>query len=113
MELWRTTGVPRTVNPNNTLLTAGLLFNQTLPLPIHNTMSLGYEQNRISQQFVPEGTPRFKPEHGAEFNAAGPLADATTAAGDSVLRGPGRKEQGAPRFSDSEQGSVLRRREIT
>jgi len=43
-------------------------FNEPLPLPIHNTMSLGYVQNRLSQQFVPEGAPPWKPEHGLEFN---------------------------------------------
>jgi carbohydrate-selective porin OprB len=59
---------PADVNRNNTMLTAGLRFNEPLPLPIHNTMSLGYVQNRLSQQFVPEGAPRFKPEHGVEFN---------------------------------------------
>lgn len=30
------------VNHNNTLLTAGLRFNEPLPLRIHHTMSLGY-----------------------------------------------------------------------
>jgi porin len=59
---------PPDVNRNNTLLTAGLRFNEPLPLPIHNTMSLGYVRNRLSQQFVPHGTPPFKTEHGVEFN---------------------------------------------
>ncbi len=56
------------VNRNNTMLTAGLRFNEPLPLRIHNTMSLGYVPNRLSQQFVPEGTPPWKPEHAIEFN---------------------------------------------
>ncbi|MCU1298655.1 MAG: Carbohydrate-selective porin [Acidobacteriaceae bacterium] len=56
------------INRNNTLLTAGLRFNEPLPLRIHNTMSLGYVQNRLSQQFVPPNTPRWKTEHGVEFN---------------------------------------------
>ena len=60
---------PANINRNNTLLTAGLRFNEPLPLPIHNTMSLGYVQNRLSQQFVPQGAPAFKPEHAVEFNA--------------------------------------------
>ena len=60
---------PPKINRNNTLLTAGLRFNEPLPLPIHNTMSLGYVQNRLSQQFVPQGAPAFKPEHAVEFNA--------------------------------------------
>ena len=55
-------------NRNNTLLTAGLRFNEPLPLPIHNSMSLGYVQNRLSQQFVPQGAPAWKPEHAVEFN---------------------------------------------
>jgi carbohydrate-selective porin OprB len=59
---------PANLNRNNTMLTAGLRFNEPLPLRIHNTMSLGYVQNRLSQQFVPEGTPPWKPEHGVEFN---------------------------------------------
>lgn len=60
---------PPNINRNNTLLTAGLRFNEPLPLPIHNTMSLGYVQNRLSQQFVPQGAPVAKPEHVVEFNA--------------------------------------------
>ena len=59
---------PPNINRNNTLLTAGLRFNEPLPLPVHNTMSLGYVQNRLSQQFVPPGAPAFKPEHAVEFN---------------------------------------------
>jgi porin len=60
---------PPNINRNNTMLTAGLRFNEPLPLPIHNTMSLGYVQNRLSQQFVPPGAPPWKPEHAIEFNA--------------------------------------------
>jgi porin len=59
---------PANVNRNNTMLTAGLRFNEPLPLRIHNTMSLGYVRNRLSQQFVPQGTPSWKSEHGVEFN---------------------------------------------
>ena len=59
---------PANINRNNTMLTAGLRFNEPLPLRIHNTMSLGYVQNRLSQQFVPQGAPRWRPEHGIEFN---------------------------------------------
>jgi carbohydrate-selective porin OprB len=59
---------PANVNRNNTLLTAGLRFNEPLPLPFHNTMSLGYIQNHLSQQFLPSGTPPWKTEHGVEFN---------------------------------------------
>jgi carbohydrate-selective porin OprB len=59
---------PPDVNRNNTLLTVGLRFNEPLPLRIHNTMSVGYVQNRLSQQFVPRGTHPWKVEHGVEFN---------------------------------------------
>jgi carbohydrate-selective porin OprB len=60
---------PADVNKNNTLLTAGLRFNEPLPVRIHNTMSLGYVRNSQSQEFVPRGAPRWKPENGVEFNA--------------------------------------------
>ena len=60
---------PPAVNRNNTLLTAGLRFNEPLPLPIHNTMSLGYVRNSLSSQFLPPGMPAWKAEHGVEFNA--------------------------------------------
>jgi carbohydrate-selective porin OprB len=59
---------PADINRNNTLLTAGLRFNEPLPLHIHNTMSLGYVRNSLSQQFLPRGTPPWKTEHGVEFN---------------------------------------------
>ena len=60
---------PPSVNRNNTLLTAGLRFNEPLPLNIHNTMSLGYVRNSLSPQFLPVGTPAWKTEQGVEFNA--------------------------------------------
>src|SRR6267143_231875 len=59
---------PPNINRNNTMLTAGLRFNEPLPLRIHNTMSLGYVQNRFSQQFALQGAPPTRPEHGVEFN---------------------------------------------
>src|SRR5260370_17974568 len=59
---------PADINRDNRLFTAGLRFNEPLPLPIHNTMSAGYVRNRQNQQFVPLGTPRLKTEHGIEFN---------------------------------------------
>ena len=59
---------PPSVNRNNTLLTAGLRFNEPLPLKIHNTMSLGYVRNNLSSQFLPPGMPTFKTEQGVEFN---------------------------------------------
>jgi porin len=59
---------PPSMNRNNRILTAGLRFNEPLPLRIHNTMSFGYVQNWLSQGFVPPGAPPWKPEHGIEFN---------------------------------------------
>jgi porin len=59
---------PPNINRNNTLLTAGLRFNEPLPLKIHNTMSLGYVRNNLSSQFLPPGMPAFKTEQGVEFN---------------------------------------------
>jgi hypothetical protein len=59
---------PGDINRNNKMLTAGLRFNEPLPLRIHNTMSLGYVRNYLSQQFVPPGAPPFHPENGVEFN---------------------------------------------
>ena len=59
---------PSDVNRNNRLLTAGIRFNEPLPVRIHNTMSLGYVRNSLSQQFLPHGTPPWRAEHGIEFN---------------------------------------------
>jgi hypothetical protein len=60
---------PPDMNQNNKLLAAGLRFNEPLPVPIHNTMSVGYVRNSLSPQFGPAGTPGFKTEHAFEFNA--------------------------------------------
>jgi uncharacterized membrane protein YoaK (UPF0700 family)/carbohydrate-selective porin OprB len=60
---------PPDVNRNNSLLTAGLRFNEPVPLHIHNTMSLGYVRNSLSPQFLPPGAPAYKTEQGVEFNA--------------------------------------------
>ena len=43
---------PPSINRNNTLLTAGLRFNEPLPLHIHNTMSLGYVRNSRAHSFL-------------------------------------------------------------
>jgi len=59
---------PPNVNRNNTLLTAGLRFNEPLPLNVHNTMSLGYLRNNLSSQFLQPGMPSFRTEQGVEFN---------------------------------------------
>jgi hypothetical protein len=60
---------PPSVNRNYTLLTAGLRFNEPLPLGIHNTMSLGYVRNSLSRDFLPPGMASWKTEQGVEFNA--------------------------------------------
>jgi carbohydrate-selective porin OprB len=60
---------PPSINRNNTLLTAGLRFNEPLPVNFHNTMSLGYVRNSLSPQFLPPGMPTWKTERGVEFNA--------------------------------------------
>ena len=60
---------PPSLNRNYTMLTAGLRFNEPLPLPIHNTMSLGYVRNSLSAQFLPRGMTGWKTEQGVEFNA--------------------------------------------
>jgi porin len=59
---------PPDINRNNSLLTAGLRFNEPLPLPIHNTMSLGYVWNHLSSDFLPNSVTTWNTEHGLEFN---------------------------------------------
>src|SRR6202522_3126452 len=59
---------PADINRNNTQLTVGVRFNEPLPLPIHNTMSLGYVRNSLSSQFLPRATPAWKTENAVEFN---------------------------------------------
>ena len=60
---------PADINRNNTLLTAGLRFNEPLRLPIHNTMSVGYVRNHLSSDFRPSSVTTSNTEHGIEFNA--------------------------------------------
>jgi porin len=60
---------PPSLNRNYTMFTAGLRFNEPLPLHIHNTMSLGYVRNSLSAQFLAPGMSAWKPEQGVEFNA--------------------------------------------
>jgi porin len=59
---------PPNVNRNYMQLTAGLRFNEPLPLHFHNTMSLGYVRNSLSPDFLPPGISAWKTEHAAEFN---------------------------------------------
>jgi porin len=59
---------PGDINRNNTQLTAGLRFNEPLPLSRHNTMALGYVWNHLSRQFGTQGTPPRGTEQAVEFN---------------------------------------------
>ena len=59
---------PADINRNNTLLAAGLRFNEPLPANIHNTMSLGYVRNSLSPEFLPSGQAPWRVENGIEFN---------------------------------------------
>jgi len=59
---------PADINRNNSVLTAGLRFNEPLPLPLHNTMSLGYVGNHLSSEFQPNQSTPWNIEHGIEFN---------------------------------------------
>jgi carbohydrate-selective porin OprB len=60
---------PADVNLNNRLLTAGLRFNEPLPVRFHNTISFGYVRNSLSPQFMAAAQPPWKSENGFEFNA--------------------------------------------
>jgi porin len=65
---------PADINRNNTLLTAGLRFNEPLPANIHNTISFGYVRNSLSSQFPPPGHAFWRAENAVEFNTLlGPL----------------------------------------
>jgi porin len=59
---------PADVNRNNKVFTAGLRFNEPLPVSIHDTMSLGFVQSSLSSQFLPPGSSRWNAERGVEFN---------------------------------------------
>jgi carbohydrate-selective porin OprB len=65
---------PSSINRNDRLLTAGLRFNEPLPLPIHNTMSFGYVRSSLSPAFLPRGTSSRKTEQGFEVNTLLDLA---------------------------------------
>jgi len=60
---------PRDANRNDRVITAGLRFNEPMPLPIHNTVSVGYVQNSLSSQFPPAGVSSWKAERGFELNS--------------------------------------------
>jgi carbohydrate-selective porin OprB len=68
---------PLNINRNFMQLTAGLRFNEPLPIGFHNTVSLGYVRNSLSPDFLPPGMAAWQTEHGFEFNVLlryGPLA---------------------------------------
>ncbi len=60
---------PADVNRNNKELTAGLRFNEPIPVQFHNTVSIGYVRNTLSSQFLPPGVASWKDEHAFECNA--------------------------------------------
>jgi porin len=60
---------PADVNSNKRELTAGLRFNEPLPVHVHNTISFGYVRNSLSPLFLPAGAPSWKAEHGFELNS--------------------------------------------
>jgi porin len=60
---------PAAVNRNNRELTAGLRFNEPIPLHIHNTVSLGLVQNNLSSLFLQPEAPSWKAERAVECNA--------------------------------------------
>jgi carbohydrate-selective porin OprB len=59
---------PADVNRNNRMLTAGLRFNEPIPLHIHNTVSFGYVHSSLSSQFLPPGAASWKSERALECN---------------------------------------------
>ena len=60
---------PSDVNRNNRLLTAGLRFNEPLPLPIHNTVSIGYVQNSLLPSIFAGGSCALEGRTGVEINS--------------------------------------------
>jgi carbohydrate-selective porin OprB len=59
---------PPNINRNFMQLTAGLRFNEPLPLHLHNTMSLAYVRNSLSPDFLSPGMAAWQTEHAIEFN---------------------------------------------
>ncbi len=59
---------PPEVNLGYTEITAGVRYNQPLPIPFHNTVSLGYVRSPQSSRFLARNAPAWKAEHGVEFN---------------------------------------------
>jgi len=50
------------------VLTAGLRFNEPLPLHIHNSMSVGYVDQISNPAFFLPGASALKSEHAVEFS---------------------------------------------
>ena len=59
---------PTNVNRNFMQLTAGLRYNEPLPLGFHNSISLGYVRANLSSDFLPPGMVAWKIEDGVEVN---------------------------------------------
>jgi porin len=59
---------PSDVNLNNRSLTAGLRFNEPLPLHLHNTISFGFVRNGFSPTFLTAGARSWRAEHSFELN---------------------------------------------
>jgi porin len=59
---------PTNVNRDFIQLTAGLRFNEPLPLGFHNSISLGYVRNNLSSDFLPAGMIAWRTEEGVEVN---------------------------------------------
>jgi porin len=59
---------PANVNSDNRELTVGLRFNEPMPLPIHNTLAVGYVRNKLNPLFLPKGVTPYTAEQGVEAN---------------------------------------------
>ncbi len=60
---------PSDVNRNDRQFTAGVRYNELLPVKFHNTASFGYVLNHLSPDFRPAGSSSFRLEHGLELNS--------------------------------------------
>jgi porin len=59
---------PPNVNQNFMQITAGIRFNEPLPLGFHNSISLGYIRNSLNSDFLLPGMAAWKTERGIEIN---------------------------------------------
>jgi|SRR5665213_449607 len=60
---------PAAINAHNQTFSAGLRYNEPLPLKFHNTMELGYVQTSVSPEFQVAGSATVKTERAFEFNS--------------------------------------------